>query len=48
VPVAENGMRSVGSLSWGGIYTTHFWINPQRQIAAVVLMQLRRTTTRRR
>jgi len=39
-PVAEKGMRSAGSLSWGGIYNTHFWIDPQRHIAAVVLMQL--------
>ena len=37
---ADRGMRSVGSLSWGGIYNTHFWIDPRRQIAAVVLMQL--------
>jgi len=36
---AEKGLRSVGSLSWGGIFNTHFWIDPQRQIAAVVLMQ---------
>jgi CubicO group peptidase (beta-lactamase class C family) len=39
-PVAEKGMRSVGSLSWGGIYNTHFWIDPRRQIVVVVLMQL--------
>ena len=39
-PVAEQGMRSIGSLSWGGIYNTHFWIDPRRQIAAVVLMQV--------
>jgi len=36
----EPGMRSVGSYSWGGIYNTHFWIDPERQIGAVVLMQL--------
>jgi len=30
----------VGSLRWGGIYSTHFWIDPQRSIAAVVLMQV--------
>jgi CubicO group peptidase (beta-lactamase class C family) len=34
------GMRSAGSLSWGGIFNTHFWIDPQRGIAAVVLMQV--------
>jgi CubicO group peptidase (beta-lactamase class C family) len=37
---AEKGLRSAGSLSWGGIFNTHFWIDPQRQIAAVVLMQV--------
>lgn len=36
----EKGLRSAGSLSWGGIYNTHFWIDPERQIAAVVLMQV--------
>jgi CubicO group peptidase (beta-lactamase class C family) len=34
------GLRSVGSYSWGGIYNTHFWIDPQQQIAAAVLMQV--------
>jgi len=37
---AVAGMRSAGSLSWGGIFNTHFWIDPQRGIAAVVLMQV--------
>jgi methyl acetate hydrolase len=37
---ATAGMRSAGSLSWGGIFNTHFWIDPQRSIAAVVLMQV--------
>jgi len=37
---AEKGLRSPGSLSWGGIYNTHFWIDPARQIAAAVLMQV--------
>ncbi|HJZ73488.1 MAG TPA: serine hydrolase domain-containing protein [Vicinamibacterales bacterium] len=37
---AGSGLRSVGSASWGGINNTHFWIDPRRQIAAAVLMQL--------
>jgi methyl acetate hydrolase len=37
---AANGLRSAGSLSWGGIMNTHFWIDPQRSLAAVVLMQV--------
>jgi CubicO group peptidase (beta-lactamase class C family) len=37
---ATAGLRSRGSLSWGGILNTHFWIDPERSIAAVVLMQV--------
>ena len=32
--------RSPGSLAWGGINNTHFWIDPKRQIAGIVLMQV--------
>ena len=34
------GKRSAGSLSWGGIDNTYFWIDPARNVAGVVLMQL--------
>jgi CubicO group peptidase (beta-lactamase class C family) len=34
------GFRSPGSLSWGGINNTHFWIDPERGIAGIVLMQV--------
>ena len=37
---ASKGLRSAGSLSWGGIYNTHFWVDPHRQIAVAVLMQV--------
>ncbi|HEV3140270.1 MAG TPA: serine hydrolase domain-containing protein, partial [Vicinamibacterales bacterium] len=37
---SQQGMRSAGSGSWAGIYNTHFWIDPQKQIAGVVLMQV--------
>ncbi|MBF8269714.1 MAG: Beta-lactamase protein [Gammaproteobacteria bacterium] len=33
------GMRSVGSLSWAGAANTEFWIDPQKEIGAVLLMQ---------
>jgi len=33
------GKRSAGSLSWGGIDNTYFWIDPQRAVAGVILMQ---------
>ena len=31
--------RSPGSLSWGGINNTFFWIDPARGIAGVIMMQ---------
>jgi methyl acetate hydrolase len=33
------GKRSPGSLSWGGINNTFFWIDPGRGIAGVIMMQ---------
>jgi CubicO group peptidase (beta-lactamase class C family) len=33
------GLRSVGSLAWAGIYNTEFWIDPEREIGAVLMMQ---------
>ena len=33
-------LRSPGSYTWAGIYNTHFWVDPKRQIAAVILMQV--------
>jgi len=33
------GKRSPGSLSWGGINNTYFWIDPARGIAGVIMMQ---------
>jgi len=34
-----SGKRSPGSLSWGGINNTYFWIDPMRGIAGVIMMQ---------
>lgn len=33
------GKRSPGSLSWGGINNTFFWIDPAKGVAAVIMMQ---------
>jgi CubicO group peptidase (beta-lactamase class C family) len=33
------GKRSAGSLSWGGINNTFFWIDPSSGIAGVIMMQ---------
>lgn len=37
---SKPGRRSAGSLSWGGINNTYFWIDQSRGIAGVILMQL--------
>ena len=37
---AVPGGRSAGSLAWAGLGNTYFWIDPGRDIAAVILMQL--------
>lgn len=39
-PPSAAGRRSPGSLSWGGIFNTHFWIDPARGVAAAALMQM--------
>ena len=31
--------RSAGSLSWGGIFNSYYWIDPKMKVAAVILMQ---------
>lgn len=36
---AQNGKRSAGSLSWGGINNTYYWIDRDRGITGVILMQ---------
>jgi methyl acetate hydrolase len=33
------GMRAPGSLSWGGINNTYFWIDPARGLAGTIMMQ---------
>ncbi len=35
----STGMRSEGSMSWAGIFNTYFWIDPNRGIAGVIMMQ---------
>jgi CubicO group peptidase (beta-lactamase class C family) len=37
---AVPGLRSAGSLSWGGINNTYFWIDRTRGIGGVIMMQL--------
>ncbi|MEX0280672.1 MAG: serine hydrolase domain-containing protein [Arenibacterium sp.] len=33
------GKRSAGSLSWAGVCNTHYWIDPARDVAAVIMTQ---------
>jgi CubicO group peptidase (beta-lactamase class C family) len=38
--IPNPSMRSPGSLSWAGINNTFYWIDPQKQVGAVLLMQM--------
>ncbi len=31
--------RGAGSLTWGGIFNSYYWIDPQRRIAAAIMSQ---------
>lgn len=31
--------RAAGSLTWGGIFNSYYWIDPQRRVAAVIMTQ---------
>jgi CubicO group peptidase (beta-lactamase class C family) len=33
------GKRAAGSLSWGGIYNTYYWLDPTRGITGTIMMQ---------
>ena len=35
-----NKARSIGSYSWGGFFTTTFWIDPKEDLIAILLLQL--------
>jgi CubicO group peptidase (beta-lactamase class C family) len=32
--------RSVGSYTWGGFFTTTFWIDPQEELIAILMLQM--------
>jgi CubicO group peptidase (beta-lactamase class C family) len=32
--------RSVGSMTWGGLFNTYYWIDPRRRITAVFMTQV--------
>ncbi len=35
----ENGRRA-GSLTWAGLYNTHYWVDPASGVAGVIMMQV--------
>ena len=37
---AVAGGRSAGSMTWGGLYNTYYWIDPVRRLAAVFMTQV--------
>jgi CubicO group peptidase (beta-lactamase class C family) len=34
------GRRSAGSLTWGGLFNTWYWIDPASRVAGVIMMQI--------
>jgi CubicO group peptidase (beta-lactamase class C family) len=36
----NSNLRTPGSYTWAGIYNTHFWVDPNRKIAVVLMMQV--------
>jgi CubicO group peptidase (beta-lactamase class C family) len=40
VTTNAGGPASVGSFSWGGIYHTFFWVDPEKELVAVLMTQL--------
>jgi len=36
----RQGKCSIGSYRWGGIFNTYFWVDPLRDLAAVLMLQL--------
>jgi CubicO group peptidase (beta-lactamase class C family) len=37
---AIRGGRSAGSLTWGGLFNTYYWIDPHKHVAAVFMTQV--------
>jgi len=36
----NTNLRSPGSYTWAGIFNTHFWVDPKREIAGVLMIQV--------
>ena len=46
-PVTAGTFRSRGSFGWDGAFGTHFWVDPQEQLVAVLLIQTSNRTLHR-
>lgn len=44
-PAAAKSPAHAGTLQWGGVYGTHFWVDPQAGITAVILTNTAMTGT---
>ena len=38
-PISAGQRRSAGSFGWDGAFGTHFWVDPQEQLVAVLMIQ---------
>lgn len=38
--LSEDNPRSLGSYSWGGFFATTFWIDPEQELIAILLLQV--------
>ncbi|HJO10645.1 MAG: serine hydrolase domain-containing protein [Gammaproteobacteria bacterium] len=45
-PVLANTRRGKGSFGWGGAFGTYFWVDPENDIVALLMIQTRATTLR--
>jgi hypothetical protein len=36
----EKEIASIGTFSWGGIYNTYFWVDPEKEVVGILMTQL--------
>ena len=39
VQAGPNG-RSAGTVSWGGLFNTYYWIDPAKRVTGFIMMQI--------
>ena len=40
LPIRRTKSAIARNYTWAGIYNTHFWVDPKREIAAVLMIQV--------